>query len=152
MEKIKPKKRGRPSVFTAKLKKQMEFLAKKGFTEQEMAEALGIDQSTITKYKQRTPDFFTTLKSWKAEADAKVERSLFERACGYSHPEDKIFNDGGKPLIVPTIKHYPPDPTSMIFWLKNRQPEKWREKQEEYPGDSPQPVTVNIQVEDGRRD
>jgi len=33
-------------------------------------------------------------------------------------------------LIVPTVKHYPPDTTAAIFWLKNRQPAKWREKQE----------------------
>ncbi len=55
---------------------------------------------------------------------------MYERATGYSHAEDKIFNDGGEPLIVPTTKHYPPDATSAIFWLKNRQPAKWRDKTE----------------------
>jgi len=28
------------------------------------------------------------------------------------------------------IKYYPPDPVSIIFWLKNRKPEQWRDKQE----------------------
>ena len=72
-----------------------------------------------------------TLKDdWKAVADHRVERSLYERACGYSHTEDKIFIHEGKPIIVPTVRHYPPDPTSMIFWIKNRQPEQWRDKVE----------------------
>lgn len=64
------------------------------------------------------------------EADAVIAQKLFHRAKGYEHPEDKIFNDSGKPLVVPTVKHYPPDTTAAIFWLKNRQPKKWRDKQE----------------------
>jgi hypothetical protein len=47
---------------------------------------------------------------------------------GYSAPEDKIFNNDGKPLIVPTVKNYPPDTTAVIFWLKNRRPDEWRDK------------------------
>ena len=27
--------------------------------------------------------------------------------------------------------HIPPDPTAQIFWLKNRKPDQWREKQRE---------------------
>ena len=44
--------------------------------------------------------------------------------------EDKIFNNQGVELVVPTIKHYPPDTTAAIFWLKNRQKDNWRDKQE----------------------
>lgn len=119
---------GRPTKFTEDLQKQMKFLCEKGFTEKELAEALLIDISTITKWKQKFPKFFTSLKDWKAEADKKVEKALYERACGYEHPEDKIFNANGEALVVPTVKRYAPDPTSMIFWLKNRQPEKYRDK------------------------
>ena len=39
---------------------------------------------------------------------------------GYEHPEDKIFLHEGKPVIVPTVKHYPPDTTACIFWMKTR--------------------------------
>jgi hypothetical protein len=34
----------------------------------------------------------------------------------------------GRVQIIPTTKYYPPDATSMIFWLKNRRPEQWKEK------------------------
>ena len=47
-----------------------------------------------------------------------AESKLFSRIKGYEHAEDKVFNDNGTPMIVPTIKHYPPDPTSIIFYLK----------------------------------
>jgi hypothetical protein len=34
----------------------------------------------------------------------------------------------GKVIRVQTIEHHPPDTTACIFWLKNRQPEKWSYK------------------------
>ncbi len=50
--------------------------------------------------------------------------------CGYEHSEDKIFQYEGKPVIVPTTKRYPPDTQAASLWLRNRQPAKWRDKQE----------------------
>lgn len=66
----------------------------------------------------------------KGAADAAVASKLFHRATGYEHPEDDIRAVNGEIVITPTIKHYPPDTTAAIFWLKNRQPAKWRDKQE----------------------
>ena len=117
----------------AKIKK----MATCGMTDKEMAELLGVTEQTFNNWKKKFPEFFESLKNWKMEADEKVERSLFERACGYEHEEDKIFNANGKALVVSTIKRYPPDPTAAIFWLKNRQPKEWRDKQEiEHSGDA----------------
>jgi len=124
------KKTGRPTKFSKSVQEKVEMLALRGFTDAEMAKILDITEQTFNNWKKAHPNFFESLKDWKLRADEKVERSLYERACGYSHPEDKIFNDGGKPLVVPTVKHYPPDSTSMIFWLKNRIPDRWRDKVE----------------------
>jgi hypothetical protein len=121
---------GRPTKFDKLDLDQVKSLATRGWTDQEMADHFKVARSTWSKWKIEHPEFSDTLKDWKDEADKRVERSLYERALGYNHPQDKIFNDSGKPLIVPTIKHYPPDTTAMIFWLKNRQPEDWRDKVE----------------------
>ena len=121
---------GRPTLFDKRVKEIVSILAPKGLTDAEMANVIGVTEQTFNNWKSAHPSFFESLKDWKREADEKVVRSLYERACGYSHPEDKIFNDNGNPLVVPTIKHYPPDSTAMIFWLKNRQPEQWRDKPE----------------------
>lgn len=127
----KPKRqRGRPSKFGAVDLDQVRMVASKGWTDDEMAAFFKVDRATWYRWKATHEDFCDALKAWKEQADARVERSLYERALGYSHPEDKIFNDGGDPLIVPTTKHYPPDTTAAIFWLKNRQPESWRDKNE----------------------
>ena len=122
--------RGRPSKFGTLDMEQVRKLAVLGWTDKQMCDFFGVDESTWTRWKEKHPEFYTSLKDWKVEADARVERSLYERACGYSHPEDKIFNADGAPLIVPTIKHYPPDTVACIFWLKNRKPGEWRDKPE----------------------
>jgi len=99
-----------------------------GATDKDLAGALQVTEQTINNWKKEHKDFVLALKKGKIVADGEVAKALYLRATGYSHPEDKIFNDEGTPLIVPTIKHYPPDPTSCIFWLKNRQPQLWRDK------------------------
>lgn len=129
MSKEEQKKRGQPSKFE-KVKDIVIRLAKYGLTDKQMAEVIGVTEQTVNNWKKANPSFFESLKSEKEIADAKVERSLFERATGYSHAEDKIFNDNGQPLVVPTIKHYPPDTTAAIFWLKNRKPAEWRDRQD----------------------
>jgi hypothetical protein len=85
---------------------------------------------TLNHWKDAHPEFLHSLKQGKEVADAQVEKSLYERALGYSHPEVKVFNNAGEIITYEVTKHYPPDPTSMIFWLKNRRPEQWRDKQE----------------------
>ena len=136
---------GRPTKLTKEIKRQIEILAKKGFTDAEMADVVGVTEQTVNSWKIKDTSFFESLKDWKLIADSDVEKSLYQRATGYEHSEDKIFNDNGEPLIVPTIKRYPPDTTAGIFWLKNRKPKEWRDKTEV---DQNTKMTVNISKED----
>lgn len=100
-----------------------------GATDVQLASFFDVAESTIHKWKHDFPEFSESLKRGKAEADARVAAATFHRATGYSHQEDKIFLHDGEPVVVTTVKHYPPDPVSCIFWLKNRQPERWTDKQ-----------------------
>lgn len=72
---------------------------------------------------------------------------------GYTHPATKFFQAGGSILREDYVEHYPPDATSMIFWLKNRQPDKWRDKRDGADGDGEeaQPVKVEVSVVDARK-
>ena len=101
-----------------------------GATDVQLADFFDVCEQTINNWKHDHWGFLESLKRGKAIADAEVATSLFRRALGYEHPEDKVFNDGGKPLIVPTIKHYPPDSTAAIFWLKNRMPGVWQDRRD----------------------
>lgn len=138
--------RGKYIRLTDKVRDIIKTLSRKGFTDAEMAKIVGITERTLNNWKNRHPKFFQSLKEWKKKPDKEVERSLFERAMGYEHPEDKIFNHGGEALIVPTTKHYPPDTTAIIFWLKNRQPDKWRDVKDHRHGGG---IAVTHELSDG---
>lgn len=101
-----------------------------GAKDTELAEFFDVSEQTINAWKKAHPTFLESIKKGKSIADGNVANSLYNRAIGYSHPEQKVFNNQGEILTHETVKHYAPDPTSGIFWLKNRQPKLWRDKQE----------------------
>lgn len=124
------KKLGRPSKFGTVDPAQVEKLAKAGWTDRQMADFFDVTEQTWNNWKKQHEAFFESLKDWKAEADYKVERSLYERATGYEHPDVHINNYQGAITITDIVKHYPPDTTACIFWLKNRAPNEWRDRKE----------------------
>ena len=78
---------GRPTKYEDLDLTKVKKVASKGWTDMEMADFFDVDRSTWYRWKGKHEEFCDSLKEWKAEADARVERSLYERACGYSHPE-----------------------------------------------------------------
>lgn len=102
-----------------------------GSTDRQMAEFFGVTEQTVNNWKNDHPSFFESMSRGKAQADAMVAKSLFHRALGYSHPETKIATrDGQITDTLDVVKHYAPDTAAASFWLKNRQPEIWRDKKE----------------------
>jgi hypothetical protein len=88
----------------------------------------GVSDATIDNWKAQQPQFLGSLKAGKEEADARVEQSFYRRAVGYSYKSEKIFcNKDGEVTRVPIVEHVPPDVTAQIFWLKNRDPKRWRD-------------------------
>lgn len=118
----------RPSGFNDALKETMLGLYAEGKTDEQVAEIVGVHVKTIFNWKGKHPTFLQALRKMKQAADELVEASLFSRAIGYSHPEEKVFCHEGRIVTHETVKQYPPDTQAAILWLKNRQPERWREK------------------------
>lgn len=123
---------GRPSSFRPEFCKQAFKLCLLGATDAELARFFEVSESTIANWKNEHPEFLEALKDGKEEGDAKVAQSLYRRALGYSHRAVKIVADAksGAEHIVPYTEHYPPDTTACIFWLKNRRPDLWRDRQQ----------------------
>lgn len=121
---------GRKSKYNPDIDITAEGLCKQGYTDEQIAVFFGVDKGTINNWKQQFPLFFNSLKTGKQVADSRVEASLFQRAIGYSVPDVHVSSYEGEITVTPIIKHYPPDTTAQIFWLKNRQPKKWRDKQD----------------------
>lgn len=109
-------------------------LAIRGATDEEMAEAFGISRRTIPRWRKEHPSFDEAITKGKACADAKVEKSLFQRATGYDYDEvERVIEydkDGNvKPVKRRTVtKHVPADVGAMCFWLKNRNSDEWSDK------------------------
>jgi hypothetical protein len=134
---------GRPTKYKPEFTEQAYKLCLLGATDKELADFFDVDESTITRWKQEIEEFCTSIKKGKVDADANVADSLYKRACGYEHPEDHISQYEGEAIITPTIKHYPPDPTACIFWLKNRRKNEWRDRHE-FAGPDGGPIPVQI--------
>jgi len=131
VKKAKAKKRskaGQPTKYLPVFTALAQEIGMTGWTDKQIAERLHVCEATINNWKLQHPEFLESLNEGKAISDEKVVRALYERATGYSHPENKINVSEGEVIVTPTTKHYPPDATSAIFWLKNRQPDKWRDK------------------------
>ena len=119
---------GRPTKYRPEFVEQAEKLCRLGATDVEVADFFKVSTVTLYRWQSRYDEFCKALKVGKDVPDDRVEQSLFQRACGYSHPDMDIRVVEGKIVMTEITKHYPPDPTSMIFWLKNRRRKDWKEK------------------------
>lgn len=109
----------------------LEGWARDGLTDEQLAGKMGINPATLYDWKKKYPKISEALKKGKEVVDIQVENALLKRALGYDFQEEKIERsdkDGLK--VVQTVKHIPPDTTAQIFWLKNRRPDRWRDKPE----------------------
>lgn len=112
----------------------IEKLTRDGCTDDEIAKHIGIHRSTFYRWRQRYPELQKAAESGKRLFDEKVEEALHKRALGYDLDVERIEEgENDKGPFKKTIRyknHIPGDVTAQIFWLKNRQPDKWRDKQE----------------------
>ena len=114
----------------------LEAWARDGLTDEQIAHNMKIGARTLYEWKQKYPQISQALKKGKAVVDVEVENSLLKRAKGCTVVEETqelmINPDTGKRELITTkkvIKEIPPDTTAQIFWLKNRRPDLWRDKQ-----------------------
>ena len=120
----------RPSKFKPEFVDQAAKLAALGATDREIADFFGVDERTLHRWKHEHEAFCQSLKVGKSAADERVEQSLYRRAVGYSFDGEKVFQFQGQIVRADTVEHVPPDTTAAIFWLKNRRPEEWRDRQQ----------------------
>lgn len=128
--------------------KDIEHWCRDGLIEEVICKRLGVSVRSFNEYKSKFPQLSQSLKRGKEEADYAVEDALFKRALGYEFEEKtyetqvfvkKTETAEGSIIEEPfteeiltkrVIKQVSPDTTAAIFWLKNRRPDKWRDKQD----------------------
>ena len=112
-------------------------LARRGCSDEEIAGAFGVSVRTVYNWKKAHPEFLQALNECKGKADEAVVESLYAKACGKVKRVTKKKRDvldKMKPKFIEGCSKrgheetLPPDTTAMIYWLKNRQPELWRDR------------------------
>lgn len=120
----------------------LESWARDGLTDEQIAHNMGITRKTLIEWKSKYSDICDTLKKGKEVVDVEVENALLQKALGITRTIKKpikikeVLYDNGKRIsekerieCVDEEVFIPPDTTAQIFWLKNRRPDKWRDKQ-----------------------
>lgn len=119
--------------------------ARDGLTDEQIANNCGIRRSTLFEWKKKYSDIADTLKKNKEIVDYEVENALYKKTQGYNVQVLKNvkvkrikYNENGKKteeyeevVEVYDEVHVPADTTAQIIWLKNRKPDKWRDKPNE---------------------
>jgi hypothetical protein len=104
----------------------IEAWCRNGLTDKEIAKNLGISEDSFYTYKKEHAEFSESLKNGKEVIDTQVENALLKAALGYNFEEEAM----GKMGVERLIKYAHPNTTALIFWLKNRNPKDWRDKQD----------------------
>lgn len=109
--------------------------ARDGLTDEQIAHNMGISRFTLQEWRKKFPSISSTLKAGKAPVDVEVENALLKSALGFEYEETitEIVEqpNGTQKKQIKKVKRYsPPNSTAQIFWLKNRRPDRWRDKQD----------------------
>lgn len=104
----------------------IEAWCRDGLTDLDMCKNLDISEDSFYKYKKEHSEFSEALKKGKEVIDVMVENALLKAALGYEYEETKDTENGSER----TTKYAHPNTTALIFWLKNRKKEAWRDRHE----------------------
>lgn len=103
----------------------------------DLADALMVHESTISRWLNEYPDFKLAWHSGRLEVDSRVAHAVYTCAVGYTI--DMYDSKVVEGTIVEVLKqvHVPPNPRSQEYWLNNRQPEYWKSDVEYIPPPPP---------------
>jgi hypothetical protein len=109
--------------------------ARDGLIDEQIAHNMGVAYSTFRAWVDKFPALSASLKAGKAPVDIEVENALLKSALGFEYEEtiteiEELPGGKQKKQIRKVKKYAPPNSTAQIFWLKNRRPDRWRDKQE----------------------
>lgn len=102
-----------------------------GATQPEICSQLGITRQQLWRWERKYRSLADALKVAREDETVRDRRAvdtLYSMAMGYSLMDTDFRVVDGQVYITEYIKHIPPNVTALIFWLKNRIPDKWRDQ------------------------
>ena len=116
----------------------------------QIADAFGIAIVTIYEWMEKYPDFAKAITGTRHFADEKVAAALYSKAVGYKRKVTKAMQHNGNVVMAEYEEQMPPDTAAAFIWLKNRQPELWRDRHE-ITGADGKPLEVALSWVSGRQ-
>lgn len=153
------RKRGAPPKYRPEFVQLAHNYCLLGATNKKLAELFEVDVITIERWLREKPDFRRSVREGRVEADANVAKSLYKRATGGVRKEQQAIKvkttKDGKPaeevVTVTLEKEELADVRAAQFWLWNRNPERWKNRQEvQHSGDVTLTVRAVLDELDGR--
>lgn len=121
---------GRPVKYDPIMNERAFRMAFLGSSNEQIAESLAISPDTLYQWMHKYPMFSESINKGKLDPVGAVKAALYHRAIGYSHPSEEISVSFGTVTRVKTTKQYAPDTAAAFIFLKNVDPENWRDKRE----------------------
>ena len=101
-----------------------------------IAEKIGISAKKLERLSKKDSRLFNALMYGREQTDAMVEEALLKKALGFFVSEEKrVVKSNGQEEVTTVSKEVPPDVAAASAWLKNRCPDKWRDKPTENDGE-----------------
>ena len=108
----------------------------------EVAEALNVSRRALYNWIEDDSDLKEAIESQEEANIDFTESKLFARIEGYEHPDTHISNFQGTVTVTDITKHYPPDATSIIFFLKTRAKHRGYIERQEVTGKDGAPLVA----------
>lgn len=149
VERVK-RKGGQPTTCTPAVYEITRRMLRAGATQKQIALTLGTDDSMIGQWAKVNPRYKALLESERWVADEAVAAALYKKAVGYTKQSVKAMQHNGRVVLAEYTEEVGPDTAAAFIWLKNRQPEQWKDRHEVTGADG-KPVEVNLSWVNGRR-
>lgn len=104
--------------------------ARQGLSNAQLAKNMGVSEGCFYRWKAENNEIYEAIQKGKDVVDFEVENALLRRAMGQEVIEYKEVETEDGTRTEKIVKNMPSDATSMIFWLKNRQPERWNDRRQ----------------------
>ena len=103
-----------------------------GVSVSKIAEKIGISAKKLERLAKKNKVLSEALMYDREQTDAMVEEALLKKALGFFVSEERrVLKANGQEEVTTVSKEVPPDVTAASAWLKNRCPDKWRDKPSE---------------------
>lgn len=114
----------------------LECWARDGYTYTDIANRIGIDLSTLRRWRVQYPEIEHALKQGREIIDYKVENALLKSALGYKTKEVKVTTTIRYGKTIETVKEVTdkeqaPNVSAIQCWLYNRLPDKWKKNRDQ---------------------